>query len=172
MKKIIQEEGKFCPFQRNFCWVCFFGYTSFYLGRDARNLLFWTVPPTKEVAIKHDVAVYGRSKSETRLGTVGQQLIGEASRGRTPRQALKINDQVKKPESKDIRARYWSYLFENLRRAIDKVGFYPWYIVYVSDMLIAAIQSKSIWNLFLDIFNMRDGPIDWWVPGNSYDDWR
>ena len=92
-------------------------------GRDARNLLFWTVPPTKEVPIKHDVAVYGRSKSETRLGTVGQQLIGEASRGRTPRQALKINDQVKKPESKDIRARYWSYLFENLRRAIDKVCF-------------------------------------------------
>jgi len=125
MKKIIQEEGKFCPFSsaRIRIGFGFSGVNRFYLGRDARNLLFWTVPPTKEVAIKHDVAVYGRSKSETRLGTVGQQLIGEASRGRTPRQALKINDQVKKPESKDIRARYWSYLFENLRRAIDKVSF-------------------------------------------------
>lgn len=100
MKKIIQEEG-----------------------RDARNLLFWTVPPTQEcVPIKHDVSVYGRSKSETRIGcTSSQQLLVEASRGRTPRQELKINDQVKKPESKDIRARYWSYLFENLRRAIDKI---------------------------------------------------
>ena len=106
------------------CWVWCSGKTLFFQGRDARNLLFWTVPPTKEVPIKHDVAVYGRSKSETRLGTVGQQLIGEASRGRTPRQALKINDQVKKPESKDIRARYWSYLFENLRRAIDKESFH------------------------------------------------
>ena len=108
---------------KNVCWVWCSGKTLFFQGRDARNLLFWTVPPTKEVPIKHDVAVYGRSKSETRLGTVGQQLIGEASRGRTPRQALKINDQVKKPESKDIRARYWSYLFENLRRAIDKDSF-------------------------------------------------
>ena len=44
MKKIIREEG-----------------------RDARNLLYWTVPPVQDKASN---GLYGRSKSETRLGCV------------------------------------------------------------------------------------------------------
>ena len=43
MKKIIREEG-----------------------RDARNLLYWTVPPVQDKASN---GLYGRSKSETRLAS-------------------------------------------------------------------------------------------------------
>ena len=76
--------------------------------------MYWSVPPDKDQC---DIAVYGRSKSETRIGQ-----LTESSRGRTPRQlretSTKFNEQAKK---NDIRARYWGYLFENLRRAVDKI---------------------------------------------------
>lgn len=88
-------------------------------GRDARNLLYWNVPPKNEAKSgfndkNNNSRLFGRSKSETRISTTSS----EASRGRATRQDdRKFND----PSKVDIRARYWGYLFENLRQAVDKI---------------------------------------------------
>ena len=63
MKKIIREEG-----------------------RDARNLLYWTVPPVPQDKTAN--GIYGRSKSETRL--VSDGLL----RGRTPRQREWVRTEI------------------------------------------------------------------------------
>ena len=92
MKKIIREEG-----------------------RDARNLLYWTVPPVPQ---QHDkTTIYGRSKSETRLGCITQDGI---IRGRTPRASIRATLE-QRARLHDLRARNWGALFESLRLAVDKI---------------------------------------------------
>lgn len=75
------------------------------IGRDARNLLYWTVSPKQDTS-KNDknnntrhLQLYGRSKSETRISA------SENARGRTPRQDDRKFHDPKKDEVECIRAR-------------------------------------------------------------------
>ena len=78
----------------------------FFLGRDARNLLYWDIPKNDAKGGFNDKnnnsRLFGRSKSETRIST-----SGENARGRTTRQDdRKFGDKDEKDDSHArIRAR-------------------------------------------------------------------
>jgi len=59
-----------------------------YLGRDARNLLYWDIPKNdakggfsdKNNNARENCRLFGRSKSETRISTTGENGRGRAAR--------------------------------------------------------------------------------------------
>ena len=103
MKKIIREEG-----------------------RDARNLLYWTVPPVPQDKTAN--GIYGRSKSETRL--VSDGLL----RGRTPRQREWVRTEF----------------FERFRLFL--MGFIIYLTWRVKMMLITRIHNDNFFLNFLYIY--------------------
>ncbi|XP_069898917.1 S phase cyclin A-associated protein in the endoplasmic reticulum isoform X1 [Dipodomys merriami] len=128
-------------------------------GRTARNLIAWSVPleskdddgkPKCQTGAKSKRTIQGAHKT-TKQNTAGDCKItsttGEKHFDKSPTKA-------RHPRKIDLRARYWAFLFDNLRRAVDEI-----YVTCESDQSV--VECKEVL-MMLDYY-VRDfkALIDW-----------
>uniref|UniRef100_A0A8C9TF90 S-phase cyclin A-associated protein in the ER n=1 Tax=Scleropages formosus TaxID=113540 RepID=A0A8C9TF90_SCLFO len=83
-------------------------------GRAARNLIAWSVPlESKEEEGEHCICRGGRKNAGLDAKPVGGAMLDKA--------AEKSPTKARPPRKVDLRARYWAFLFDNLRRAVDEI---------------------------------------------------
>lgn len=100
-------------------------------GRTARNLVTWSVPVTdpdeeeKGKKSKHKVVNKRRTSTPEKSGSSERegspaQKRGAKSPARSRSGSRKLSGSFSGKKN-DLRARYWSYLFDNLKRAVDEI---------------------------------------------------
>uniref|UniRef100_A0A8C6GGX2 S phase cyclin A-associated protein in the ER n=1 Tax=Mus spicilegus TaxID=10103 RepID=A0A8C6GGX2_MUSSI len=128
-------------------------------GRTARNLIAWSVPlESKDDDGKLKCQTGGKSKrtiqgthKTTKQNTAVECKItsttGEKHFDKSP-------TKTRHPRKIDLRARYWAFLFDNLRRAVDEI-----YVTCESDQSV--VECKEVL-MMLDYY-VRDfkALIDW-----------
>lgn len=98
-------------------------------GRAARNLVTWSVPVTDpdEGGKKSKPKIVGKRRTSTPEKSGSSEREGSpAQKGRTKSPGRSRSGSRKLSGSfsgkkNDLRARYWSYLFDNLKRAVDEI---------------------------------------------------
>ncbi|XP_055790128.1 S phase cyclin A-associated protein in the endoplasmic reticulum-like isoform X4 [Salvelinus fontinalis] len=117
-------------------------------GRAARNLIAWSVPlENKEEE--------GKSKTHTNTHLRNQRINSGLHRNKKQNAGLdskstagallekgaeKSPSKARQPRKVDLRARYWAFLFDNLRRAVDEI-----YVTCESDQSV--VECKGIKHL-------------------------
>uniref|UniRef100_A0A3P9IDR8 S-phase cyclin A-associated protein in the ER n=1 Tax=Oryzias latipes TaxID=8090 RepID=A0A3P9IDR8_ORYLA len=131
-------------------------------GRAARNLIAWSVPlESKEEEVKSK----GNSSSSSRFQRInsGQQKNKKQNAGvdiKGTAGALldkgpeKSPTKVRQPRKVDLRARYWAFLFENLRRAVDEI-----YVTCESDQSV--LECKEVLMMLDNYVRDFKALIDW-----------
>ncbi|XP_052616933.1 S phase cyclin A-associated protein in the endoplasmic reticulum isoform X1 [Peromyscus californicus insignis] len=128
-------------------------------GRTARNLIAWSVPleskdddgkPKCQTGGKSKRTIQGTHKSTKQSTAVDCKITsttGEKHFDKSPTKA-------RHPRKIDLRARYWAFLFDNLRRAVDEI-----YVTCESDQSV--VECKEVL-MMLDYY-VRDfkALIDW-----------
>ncbi|KAF4793446.1 S-phase cyclin A-associated protein in the ER [Turdus rufiventris] len=103
-------------------------------GRTARNLIAWSVPlENKEDDGKSKWQSGGKTKRVTQgtHKTAKQNTALEcklSAAGAGDKSFDKSPTKSRQPRKVDLRARYWAFLFDNLRRAVDEI-----YVTYRKD---------------------------------------
>uniref|UniRef100_A0A8C7XY28 S-phase cyclin A-associated protein in the ER n=1 Tax=Oryzias sinensis TaxID=183150 RepID=A0A8C7XY28_9TELE len=127
-------------------------------GRAARNLIAWSVPlENKEEE--------GNSSGSSRFQRIhsGQQKNKKQNAGvdiKGTAGALlekgpeKSPTKVRQPRKVDLRARYWAFLFENLRRAVDEI-----YVTCESDQSV--LECKEVLMMLDNYVRDFKALIDW-----------
>uniref|UniRef100_A0A1A8LG95 S phase cyclin A-associated protein in the ER n=1 Tax=Nothobranchius pienaari TaxID=704102 RepID=A0A1A8LG95_9TELE len=131
-------------------------------GRAARNLIAWSVPlENKEEEAKSKGNSSGNSRSQ-RINA-GQhknkkQNAGVEGKGTSGSSLDKGSDKsptkVRQPRKVDLRARYWAFLFENLRRAVDEI-----YVTCESDQSV--LECKEVLMMLDNYVRDFKALIDW-----------
>ncbi|KAF7224438.1 S phase cyclin A-associated protein in the endoplasmic reticulum isoform X2 [Nothobranchius furzeri] len=131
-------------------------------GRAARNLIAWSVPlENKEEEVKSKGNSSGNSRSQ-RINA-GQhknkkQNAGVEGKGTSGSPLDKGSDKsptkVRQPRKVDLRARYWAFLFENLRRAVDEI-----YVTCESDQSV--LECKEVLMMLDNYVRDFKALIDW-----------
>ncbi|XP_037622964.1 S phase cyclin A-associated protein in the endoplasmic reticulum isoform X3 [Sebastes umbrosus] len=131
-------------------------------GRAARNLIAWSVPlENKEEEAKSKSNSSGSSKVQ-RLNT-GQQrnkkqnagVDGKGTAGALlDKGAEKSPTKARQPRKVDLRARYWAFLFDNLRRAVDEI-----YVTCESDQSV--VECKEVLMMLDNYVRDFKALIDW-----------
>uniref|UniRef100_A0A8C7XWC8 S-phase cyclin A-associated protein in the ER n=1 Tax=Oryzias sinensis TaxID=183150 RepID=A0A8C7XWC8_9TELE len=131
-------------------------------GRAARNLIAWSVPlENKEEEVKSK----GNSSGSSRFQRIhsGQQKNKKQNAGvdiKGTAGALlekgpeKSPTKVRQPRKVDLRARYWAFLFENLRRAVDEI-----YVTCESDQSV--LECKEVLMMLDNYVRDFKALIDW-----------
>nr|XP_025844456.1 S phase cyclin A-associated protein in the endoplasmic reticulum isoform X3 [Vulpes vulpes] len=96
-------------------------------GRTARNLIAWSVPlESKDDDGKSKCQTGGKSKrtiqgthKNTKQNTAVDCKITSSTTG--DKHFDKSPTKTRHPRKIDLRARYWAFLFDNLRRAVDEI---------------------------------------------------
>lgn len=114
-------------------------------GRAARNLIAWSVPlENKEEEAKSKSNSSGSSRAQ-RINS-GQQRNKKQNAGVESKStagalldkgAEKSPTKARQPRKVDLRARYWAFLFDNLRRAVDEI-----YVTCESDQSV--VECKEV----------------------------
>ncbi|KAF7660967.1 hypothetical protein LDENG_00270730 [Lucifuga dentata] len=129
-------------------------------GRAARNLITWNVPlENKEEEAK--------SKNNTSITSRGQRINSGLQRnkkqnagGENKCGALldkgpeKSPTKARQPRKVDLRARYWAFLFDNLRRAVDEI-----YVTCESDQSV--VECKEALMMMDNYVRDFKALIDW-----------
>ncbi|XP_062403053.1 S phase cyclin A-associated protein in the endoplasmic reticulum isoform X2 [Sardina pilchardus] len=125
-------------------------------GRAARNLIAWSVPlENKEEE--------GKSKTQTNSNARTQRLITGQHRnkkqgsggGALPEKGSeKSPTKARQPRKVDLRARYWAFLFDNLRRAVDEI-----YVTCESDQSV--VECKEVLMMLDNYVRDFKALIDW-----------
>ncbi|XP_043980177.1 S phase cyclin A-associated protein in the endoplasmic reticulum isoform X4 [Gambusia affinis] len=131
-------------------------------GRTARNLIAWSVPlENKEEEAKSRGCASSCSKSQ-RVNT-GQQknkkqnaVVESKSTSGTilDKGADKSPTKARQPRKVDLRARYWAFLFDNLRRAVDEI-----YVTCESDQSV--LECKEVLMMLDNYVRDFKALIDW-----------
>ncbi|XP_063759763.1 S phase cyclin A-associated protein in the endoplasmic reticulum isoform X3 [Eleginops maclovinus] len=131
-------------------------------GRAARNLIAWSVPlENKEEEAKSKSNSSGGSRAH-RINSGQQknkkQNAGLESKG-TPGALLdkggeKSPTKTRQPRKVDLRARYWAFLFDNLRRAVDEI-----YVTCESDQSV--VECKEVLMMLDNYVRDFKALIDW-----------
>ncbi|XP_053258622.1 S phase cyclin A-associated protein in the endoplasmic reticulum isoform X3 [Podarcis raffonei] len=128
-------------------------------GRTARNLIAWSVPlESKEDDGKQKWQVGGKSKritqgthKTTKQSTTSDCKItsaaGEKNFDKSP-------TKTRQPRKVDLRARYWAFLFDNLRRAVDEI-----YVTCESDQSV--VECKEVLMMLDNYVRDFKALIDW-----------
>uniref|UniRef100_A0A8D3DI04 S-phase cyclin A-associated protein in the ER n=1 Tax=Scophthalmus maximus TaxID=52904 RepID=A0A8D3DI04_SCOMX len=103
-------------------------------GRTARNLIAW-------------------SRHANRNGNAGVENKGTAG-GLLDKGAEKSPTKVRQPRKVDLRARYWAFLFDNLRRAVDEI-----YVTCESDQSV--VECKEVLMMLNNYVRDFKALIDW-----------
>ncbi|ROL43855.1 S phase cyclin A-associated protein in the endoplasmic reticulum, partial [Anabarilius grahami] len=113
-------------------------------GRAARNLIAWSVP----VESKEEEA---KSKIQGNSNARAQRINSGLHRNKKQNLAIdcknvpgsildkgseKSPTKTRQPRKVDLRARYWAFLFDNLRRAVDEI-----YVTCESDQSVVECRS-------------------------------
>nr|XP_051690555.1 S phase cyclin A-associated protein in the endoplasmic reticulum isoform X3 [Oryctolagus cuniculus]XP_051690556.1 S phase cyclin A-associated protein in the endoplasmic reticulum isoform X3 [Oryctolagus cuniculus] len=111
-------------------------------GRTARNLIAWSVPleskeddgnPKCQTGGKSKRSIQGTHKATKQNAAVdckGTSTAGEKHFDKSP-------TKTRHPRKVDLRARYWAFLFDNLRRAVDEI-----YVTCESDQSV--VECKEV----------------------------
>ncbi|XP_061577834.1 S phase cyclin A-associated protein in the endoplasmic reticulum isoform X2 [Cololabis saira] len=131
-------------------------------GRAARNLIAWSVPlENKEEEAKSKGNPSGSSKPQR--NNSGQQKNRKQHAGVESKGAAaslldkgpeKSPTKVRQPRKVDLRARYWAFLFENLRRAVDEI-----YVTCESDQSV--LECKEVLMMLDNYVRDFKALIDW-----------
>ncbi|XP_069384838.1 S phase cyclin A-associated protein in the endoplasmic reticulum isoform X3 [Paralichthys olivaceus] len=131
-------------------------------GRAARNLIAWSVPvENKEEEAKSKNNTSGSSRVQ-RINS-GQrrnkkQNAGVESKGTAgallDKVAEKSPTKARQPRKVDLRARYWAFLFDNLRRAVDEI-----YVTCESDQSV--VECKEVLMMLNNYVRDFKALIDW-----------
>ncbi|XP_029909433.1 S phase cyclin A-associated protein in the endoplasmic reticulum isoform X3 [Myripristis murdjan] len=131
-------------------------------GRAARNLIAWSVPlENKEEEAK--------SKSNSSSSSRGQRINSGLHRNKKQntgvenkgtagslldKGAEKSPTKARQPRKVDLRARYWAFLFDNLRRAVDEI-----YVTCESDQSV--VECKEVLMMLDNYVRDFKALIDW-----------
>ncbi|XP_068579461.1 S phase cyclin A-associated protein in the endoplasmic reticulum isoform X3 [Cebidichthys violaceus] len=131
-------------------------------GRAARNLIAWSVPlENKEEEAKSKSNSSGCSKAQ-RINS-GQprnkkQNAGVENKGTAgvllDKGPEKSPTKARQPRKVDLRARYWAFLFDNLRRAVDEI-----YVTCESDQSV--VECKEVLMMLDNYVRDFKALIDW-----------
>ncbi|KAM6926099.1 S phase cyclin A-associated protein in the endoplasmic reticulum isoform 4-T4 [Lycodopsis pacificus] len=131
-------------------------------GRAARNLIAWSVPlENKEEEAK--------SKSNSSSSSKAQRINAAQQRNKKQNAAVenkgtagvssdkgpeKSPTKARLPRKVDLRARYWAFLFDNLRRAVDEI-----YVTCESDQSV--VECKEVLMMLDNYVRDFKALIDW-----------
>uniref|UniRef100_A0A665VLQ6 U1-type domain-containing protein n=1 Tax=Echeneis naucrates TaxID=173247 RepID=A0A665VLQ6_ECHNA len=126
-------------------------------GRAARNLIAWSVPlENKEEEAKSKSNSSGSSRAQ-RINS-GQQRnkkqVGLPPGVLLDKGAEKSPTKARQPRKVDLRARYWAFLFDNLRRAVDEI-----YVTCESDQSV--VECKEVLMMLNNYVRDFKALIDW-----------
>ncbi|XP_068459446.1 S phase cyclin A-associated protein in the endoplasmic reticulum isoform X2 [Clinocottus analis] len=131
-------------------------------GRAARNLIAWSVPlENKEEEAKSKSHSSGSSRAQ-RINSGQQrnkkQNAGVENKGTAgvllDKGAEKSPTKARQPRKVDLRARYWAFLFDNLRRAVDEI-----YVTCESDQSV--VECKEVLMMLDNYVRDFKALIDW-----------
>uniref|UniRef100_A0A8B9LH07 S-phase cyclin A associated protein in the ER n=1 Tax=Astyanax mexicanus TaxID=7994 RepID=A0A8B9LH07_ASTMX len=112
-------------------------------GRAARNLIAWSVPlENKEEESKH---IQVHTAALDCKAPAGSMLEKGAEKSPT---------KARQPRKVDLRARYWAFLFDNLRRAVDEI-----YVTCESDQSV--VECKEVLMMLDNYVRDFKALIDW-----------
>uniref|UniRef100_A0A672V4I3 S-phase cyclin A associated protein in the ER n=1 Tax=Strigops habroptila TaxID=2489341 RepID=A0A672V4I3_STRHB len=129
-------------------------------GRTARNLIAWSVPlESKEDDGKSKWQAGGKTKRVTQgthkaakqSTTVDCKLTAAAAGDKN---FDKSPTKTRQPRKVDLRARYWAFLFDNLRRAVDEI-----YVTCESDQSV--VECKEVLMMLDNYVRDFKALIDW-----------
>ncbi|XP_058622548.1 S phase cyclin A-associated protein in the endoplasmic reticulum isoform X5 [Onychostoma macrolepis] len=131
-------------------------------GRAARNLIAWSVP----VESKEEDA---KSKNHGNSNARAQRINSGLHRNKKQNSALdcknapgsildkgpeKSPTKTRQPRKVDLRARYWAFLFDNLRRAVDEI-----YVTCESDQSV--VECREVLMMLDNYVRDFKALIDW-----------
>uniref|UniRef100_A0A3B5N105 S-phase cyclin A-associated protein in the ER n=1 Tax=Xiphophorus couchianus TaxID=32473 RepID=A0A3B5N105_9TELE len=124
-------------------------------GRTARNLIAWSVPlETKEEegrCSKPQRVNAGQPKNKKQnAGVESKSTSGTVLDKGTDKSPTK----ARQPRKVDLRARYWAFLFDNLRRAVDEI-----YVTCESDQSV--LECKEVLMMLDNYVRDFKALIDW-----------
>ncbi|XP_078804859.1 S phase cyclin A-associated protein in the endoplasmic reticulum isoform X6 [Oryzias latipes] len=131
-------------------------------GRAARNLIAWSVPlESKEEEVKSKGNSSGSSRFQrinsgqhkNKKQNAGVDIKGTAG-ALLDKGPEKSPTKVRQPRKVDLRARYWAFLFENLRRAVDEI-----YVTCESDQSV--LECKEVLMMLDNYVRDFKALIDW-----------
>uniref|UniRef100_A0A8I3WZP6 S-phase cyclin A associated protein in the ER n=1 Tax=Callithrix jacchus TaxID=9483 RepID=A0A8I3WZP6_CALJA len=129
-------------------------------GRTARNLIAWSVPleskdddgkPKCQTGGKSKRTVQGTHKT-TKQSTAVDCKITSSTAG--DKHFDKSPTKTRHPRKIDLRARYWAFLFDNLRRAVDEI-----YVTCESDQSV--VECKEVLMMLDNYVRDFKALIDW-----------
>uniref|UniRef100_A0A3Q2D579 S-phase cyclin A-associated protein in the ER n=1 Tax=Cyprinodon variegatus TaxID=28743 RepID=A0A3Q2D579_CYPVA len=127
-------------------------------GRAARNLIAWSVPLESK---EEEVFPIGCAKPQR--VTTGQQKNKKQNAGVESKSTSgtildkgsdKSPTKARQPRKVDLRARYWAFLFDNLRRAVDEI-----YVTCESDQSV--LECKEVLMMLDNYVRDFKALIDW-----------
>ncbi|XP_009586186.1 PREDICTED: S phase cyclin A-associated protein in the endoplasmic reticulum-like [Fulmarus glacialis] len=129
-------------------------------GRTARNLIAWSVPlENKEDDGKSKWQAGGKTKRVTqgthktaKQSTNLDCKLTSAAAG--DKNFDKSPTKTRQPRKVDLRARYWAFLFDNLRRAVDEI-----YVTCESDQSV--VECKEVLMMLDNYVRDFKALIDW-----------
>uniref|UniRef100_A0A8C3WGX3 S-phase cyclin A associated protein in the ER n=1 Tax=Catagonus wagneri TaxID=51154 RepID=A0A8C3WGX3_9CETA len=129
-------------------------------GRTARNLIAWSVPlESKDDDGKSKCQTGGKSKKTiqgthktTKQNTAVDCKITPTTTG--DKHFDKSPTKTRHPRKIDLRARYWAFLFDNLRRAVDEI-----YVTCESDQSV--VECKEVLMMLDNYVRDFKALIDW-----------
>lgn len=129
-------------------------------GRTARNLIAWSVPlESKDDDGKSKFQSGGKSKraiqgthKATKQNTAADCKITSSTAG--DKHFDKSPTKTRHPRKIDLRARYWAFLFDNLRRAVDEI-----YVTCESDQSV--VECKEVLMMLDNYVRDFKALIDW-----------
>ncbi|XP_015494731.1 S phase cyclin A-associated protein in the endoplasmic reticulum [Parus major] len=129
-------------------------------GRTARNLIAWSVPlENKEDDGKSKWQSGGKTKRVTQGAhkTAKQNTSVDCkltAAGAGDKNFDKSPTKTRQPRKVDLRARYWAFLFDNLRRAVDEI-----YVTCESDQSV--VECKEVLMMLDNYVRDFKALIDW-----------
>ncbi|KAM9814925.1 S phase cyclin A-associated protein in the endoplasmic reticulum isoform 1-T1 [Syngnathus typhle] len=131
-------------------------------GRAARNLIAWSVPlENKEEEAKSKSHFAGGARAlRTHSGQQRNKRQNAGAESKSTAGALldkaaeKSPTKSRQPRKVDLRARYWAFLFDNLRRAVDEI-----YVTCESDQSV--VECKEVLMMLDNYVRDFKALIDW-----------
>ncbi|XP_074956055.1 S phase cyclin A-associated protein in the endoplasmic reticulum isoform X3 [Phalacrocorax aristotelis] len=128
-------------------------------GRTARNLIAWSVPLENnddgkskwQAGVKTKRATQGAHKTAKQSTTIDCKLTSAAAGDKN---FDKSPTKTRQPRKVDLRARYWAFLFDNLRRAVDEI-----YVTCESDQSV--VECKEVLMMLDNYVRDFKALIDW-----------